>query len=61
MPDNHDEKLQVLPACPLCASLHTVRTNVFSTRAFYFCLTCGKSFERRIERHKPPPFEPEST
>jgi transposase-like protein len=44
-------------ACPLCESPQTVRTNVIATRAFHFCLACGKSFERRIEKPKqiPPP------
>jgi len=35
--------------CPWCASFETVRTAMLVTRAFYFCLACGKGFERRIE------------
>jgi transposase-like protein len=43
-----DDKLPP-SACPWCASLNTVRTAMLVTRAFFFCLSCGKGFERRIE------------
>jgi len=43
-----DDKLP-LPSCPWCASADTVRTMMVITRAFYFCLACGKSFERRLD------------
>jgi hypothetical protein len=49
-------------ACPLCESFKTVRTTILSTRVFYFCLDCAKSFERRIEKPKQiPPSEKQST
>ena len=48
-----DEKLPT--TCPWCASLNTVRTAMLVTRAFHFCLECGKGFERRIEGPAPSP------
>jgi transposase-like protein len=44
--------------CPWCASLETVRTAMLVTRAFYFCLACGKGFERRIEASATSPAVP---
>jgi transposase-like protein len=41
-----DDKLPP-SACPWCTSPDTVRTGTAITRSFYFCLACGKSFERR--------------
>jgi len=38
-----------LSACPWCTSLNTVRTAALVTRAFFFCLACGKGFERRLD------------
>jgi transposase-like protein len=43
-----DDKLP-LSACPWCASTNTVRTATLVTRTFFFCLSCGKGFERRVE------------
>jgi len=48
--------------CPLCASLNTVRTAMLVTRGFFFCLSCGKGFERRVEGEQgravhPPKYE----
>src|SRR5438876_4794623 len=36
------------PACPHCESPRIVKTNEMETRAFYFCLTCGRFFGRRV-------------
>ena len=38
-----------LPRCPHCDSPQTVRTNIVWARVFYFCLACGKSFEKRLD------------
>jgi hypothetical protein len=35
--------------CPQCASTNTVTIMRIATRAFHFCLDCGKSFDRRGE------------
>ncbi len=48
--------------CPWCASLNTVRTAMLVTRGFFFCLSCGKGFERRVEGEQgravhPPKYE----
>jgi transposase-like protein len=40
--------------CPLCDSVQVVMTNHILTRAFFFCLACSKSFERRIEQSPRP-------
>jgi len=33
--------------CPHCDAEQVVHTQQILTRAFYFCLACGKSFERK--------------
>jgi hypothetical protein len=52
-------KLDPVP-CSLCGSPQTVKTNQIATRSFHFCLTCGKSFERRVEKEPPRP-KPDGT
>jgi hypothetical protein len=38
--------------------VNTVRTAKLVTRAFYFCLSCGKGFERRVEGDQVRPGQP---
>ena len=42
MSDDHQ------PACPHCESPRTIKTNEMEAREFYFCLTCGRFFGRRV-------------
>lgn len=46
--------------CALCQSPETVKTASSLMRAIYFCLDCGKSFERKPSPEAPRPAGPDA-